>query len=107
MQACCKAHKLTCRTESEVQACALCGVVTPRLPARGEMAVRGLYIFKHDNELGNAPAHSLFKRIQPKLRQGVIVPREFEDYDVAVNREDLPQGVELEIPGCELPLAML
>jgi hypothetical protein len=29
----------------------------------------------------------------------VIAPREFEDYDVAVNREDMPQGVELEILG--------
>lgn len=68
-----------------------------RSAARGEMATRGLYIFKHSSELGNAPAHSLFKRIQPKLKDGALVPREFEDYIVAVNRENLPTGVELTV----------
>jgi len=28
--------------------------------ARGEMATQKLFIFRHDNELGNAPAHKLF-----------------------------------------------
>jgi CRISPR-associated protein Csd2 len=70
-----------------------------RSAARGEMSTRGLYIFKHASELGNAPAHSLLKRIQPKLKQGIIAPRDWEDYEVAVNREDMPQGVELQIQG--------
>jgi CRISPR-associated protein Csd2 len=76
-----------------------------RSAARGEMATRGLYIFKHASELGNAPAHSLFKRIDPKLKpkselkDGISVARDFEDYGVAVNRENLPQGVELQILG--------
>jgi len=76
-----------------------------RSAARGEMATRGLYIFKHASELGNAPAHSLFMRIEPKLKpksglkDGISVARDFEDYDVTVNREDLPQGVELQILG--------
>ena len=30
-------------------------------------ATRGLYVFKHDSELGNAHAHSLFDRISIKL----------------------------------------
>jgi hypothetical protein len=34
-----------------------------RSAARGEMATRGLYVFKHDSELGNARAHELFERI--------------------------------------------
>ena len=76
-----------------------------RSAARGEMATRGLYIFKHASELGNAPAHSLFKRIEPKLKpkselkDGISVARDFEDYSIAVNRENLPQGVELQILG--------
>ncbi len=70
-----------------------------RSAARGEMSTRGLYIFKHASELGNAPAHSLLKRIQPKLNEGVLAPRDWEDYGVAVNRENLPQGVELQILG--------
>jgi CRISPR-associated protein Csd2 len=70
-----------------------------RSAARGEMSTRGLYIFKHASELGNAPAHSLLNRIQPKLNDSGIVPRDWEDYSVAVNRENLPQGVELQILG--------
>ena len=48
-----------------------------RSAARGEMNTRGLFIFKHTSELGNAPAHSLFKRIQPMLKEGVIAPRDY------------------------------
>lgn len=67
-----------------------------RSAARGEMSTRGLYVFKHDSELGNAPAHSLFARIQPKLNDGVAVPRDFADYTVSVNEEGMPSGVTLE-----------
>ena len=45
-----------------------------RSAARGQMSTRGLYVFKHDSELGNAPAHSLFTRIQPKLNEGATAP---------------------------------
>ena len=31
--------------------------------ARGKMAVRELVVFKHESELGNAPAHKLFERV--------------------------------------------
>ncbi len=68
-----------------------------RSAARGEMATRGLYIFKHASELGNAPAHSLFKRVAPKLNNGVLVPRDFADYTVEVDRSNIPTGVELEV----------
>lgn len=66
-----------------------------RSAARGEMATRGLYVFKHESQLGNAPAHDLFARIQPKLKEGVLVPRDFDNYSVSVDVGDLPQGVEL------------
>lgn len=62
---------------------------------RGMLALRGLYIFSHDNPLGNASAHSLFERITPKLVEGVTVPRSFNDYVVRVNDSDLPQGITL------------
>lgn len=67
-----------------------------RSAARGEMSTRGLYVFKHDSELGNTPAFSLFERIQPKLKNGIIVPRSFEDYEVFVNKEAMPSGITLE-----------
>lgn len=70
-----------------------------RSAARGEMSTRGIYIFKHSSELGNAAAHSLFKLVQPKMKEGTTVPRDFEDYETKVSREGLPQKVELEILG--------
>ena len=64
-----------------------------RSAARGEMATRGLYVFKHDSELGNAPAHELFKRISAKA--ATEIPRNFVDYKVTVNDADMPAGVSL------------
>jgi len=64
-----------------------------RSAARGEMSTRGLYVFKHDSELGNAHAHTLFERI--KATKKVDVPRSFSDYDVAVDESAMPSGVTL------------
>lgn len=66
-----------------------------RSAAHGEMATRGLYVFKHDSELGNAPAHALFERIRPQLKDGVEVARSFNDYTVAVDEAGMPAGVSL------------
>lgn len=64
-----------------------------RSAARGQMATRGLYVFKHSSELGDAPAHALFDRIQ--IKKTAEVPRSFSDYAVAVNTTDMPTGVTL------------
>ena len=69
-----------------------------RAAARGEMTTRGLYVFKHDSELGNAPAHALFERVQVQRKPGVDVPRAFTDYTVSVTADDLPNGVSLIRP---------
>lgn len=66
-----------------------------RSAARGEMSTRGLYVFKHDSELGNAHAHSLFDRIKIKRKDDVDVPRSFADYEVSVDEAGLPAGVSL------------
>ncbi len=66
-----------------------------RSAARGEMSTRGLYVFKHDSELGNAHAHSLFDRIKIKRKDDVEVPRSFGDYEVSVDETGLPAGVTL------------
>ncbi len=63
--------------------------------ARAEMAVRGVYIFTHENPRGNAPAHKLFERIEIQCKEGVDPPRAFTDYDVTVKSEDMPNGVTL------------
>jgi CRISPR-associated protein Csd2 len=66
-----------------------------RSAARGEMSTRGLFVFKHDSELGNAHAHSLFDRISIKRRVGVEVPRRFADYDVVVDDAETAPGVTM------------
>ena len=63
--------------------------------ARGKMAVRELIVFKHDSELGNAPAYKLFEKVQVKPVEGVEVPRKYGDYVVSVS-DDLPEGVHCE-----------
>jgi CRISPR-associated protein Csd2 len=64
-----------------------------RSAARGEMTTRGLYVFRHDSELGNAPAHTLFERIH--VTRTADVPRSFADYEVFVNDAAMPSGVTL------------
>ena len=66
-----------------------------RSAARGEMTTRGLFVFKHEQPLGNAPAHALFDHIQVKRNDAVEVPRRFEDYTVAVDEAAMPPGVTL------------
>ena len=58
--------------------------------ARGNMAVRELIVFKHSNELGNAPAYKLFERVKVSRKEEVQVPRAYEDYTVEVDTESLP-----------------
>lgn len=57
--------------------------------SRGQMNARGLYVFEHSNSLGDAPADSLFKRIVVKKKETAGVVRSFEDYEVAVDGENL------------------
>ena len=63
--------------------------------SRGRMACHGLYVFSHDNPLGNAPAHQLFSRFDARLKSGVETAREYGDYAVAVNGAGMPTGVTL------------
>ena len=64
-----------------------------RSASRGMMALRGLYVFSHENRLGNAPAHTLLDRV--RIPKAGTVPRSFDDYEVAVDEADLPPGVTL------------
>ena len=60
--------------------------------ARGKMAVRKLIIFKHESELGCAPAYKLFDAVKVARKEGVELPREYSDYEIDISTE-LPQGV--------------
>jgi CRISPR-associated protein Csd2 len=67
-----------------------------RSAARGEMAARRLIAFKHAHPMGNAPAHSLFDRVAViRNGDGDAPARSFADYSVRIDRDGLPDGVEI------------
>lgn len=63
--------------------------------ARGMMSARKLIVFKHNSMLGNASARALFDLIQVKSKNEGAPARAFSDYDVIIDRDKLPTGVEL------------
>ena len=82
-----------------------------RSAARGEMASRKLIVFKHASALGNAQAQSLFDRVTvERLHAGSAQPvgseathnwppaRAWSDYRVSIDRDGLPDGVEIIEP---------
>lgn len=66
-----------------------------RSAARGQMQTRGLYVFRHDSALGNAPAHTLLDRIKIERKLPSEPARRFEDYNVLTDSKQLPNGVTL------------
>jgi len=64
-----------------------------RSAARGEMASRKLYVFEHENPLGNAPAHTLFERINIQRKDQTRPARAFADYEVTFDKGNLPPGI--------------
>lgn len=66
-----------------------------RSAARGKMAVRKLYIFKHSNDLGDAPSYKLFDSIHVAKKETVKVPRAFSDYSVNFDSASIPNAVEV------------
>ena len=74
-----------------------------RSAARGEMSTRGLYVFKHDSELGNAPAHALFDRLKVEPKAEGEVARSFDAYAVAFDGQSLAVGQSVQpAPGVTL-----
>jgi CRISPR-associated protein Csd2 len=65
-----------------------------RSAARGMMSSQKLFVFKHRDKLGNAPAHKLFNLIDIQRKTGSEGPaRSFKDYTVSVGTA--PDGVEI------------
>lgn len=82
-----------------------------RSAARGEMASRKLIVFRHESALGNAQAQSLFDRVKTlRSYQDSTQPigspaidnwppaRQWSDYAVTIDRDNLPTGVEIIEP---------
>jgi CRISPR-associated protein Csd2 len=65
-----------------------------RSATRGEMAVRGLWLFEHKDKLGNAPAHRVLATVQiPSVPQA----RSFAEYEAAGITE--PADATEALPG--------
>jgi len=69
-----------------------------RAATRGEMTLRGLYVFTHDDALGRAPAHRLTDLVtvgRAPAEAQAAPARQFGDYQVKVGEQDIPAGVTL------------
>lgn len=67
-----------------------------RSAARGLMSARRIIAFVHSSKLGNAPAGTLFDRVKVSQKANVDIPRSFNDYEVVVDKENLPEGIEIK-----------
>lgn len=66
-----------------------------RSAARGDMRLREVFVFRHEDPLGNAHAGKLFDLVRPKLKEGISVPREYDHYEVIPEASNLPSGVTM------------
>lgn len=66
-----------------------------RSAARGLMSAQKLIIFRHDSELGNAPANKLFDLVKVE-KDPEIVARSFAEYKIVIDKNSLPIGVTIE-----------
>ena len=65
-----------------------------RSAARGMMSCQKLIAFKHDSAFGNDHANKLFSRIKISKKEGIVIPRRFDDYEVSIDKTEL-KGVEV------------
>lgn len=66
-----------------------------RAAARGNMAVRELIVFKHDSELGEAPAYKLFDTIKISRNNPETPARAYSDYTVTIDEAKIPAGITM------------
>ena len=67
-----------------------------RAAARGNMAVRELIVFKHDSELGEAPAYRLFDTIKITRNNQEAPARAYSDYTITIDEDKIPAGVTMK-----------
>lgn len=67
-----------------------------RSAARGLMSAQKLIVFKHNSVLGNAPANKLFDLVKVERKDKSVPARSFGDYEVTINKVNLPSGVAIE-----------
>jgi CRISPR-associated protein Csd2 len=67
-----------------------------RSAARGKMASRILVAYKHDNIIGNAPAHLLLSRLKVERDSTDKPARAYSEYKVCLEEENIPTGVTIQ-----------
>jgi CRISPR-associated protein Csd2 len=63
--------------------------------ARGMMSTRKLIVFRHSSAFGNTHAYQLFDSIKIERKDKMKPARSFDDYTITVNKDSIPQEVEL------------
>ncbi|MEJ1297008.1 MAG: type I-C CRISPR-associated protein Cas7/Csd2 [Candidatus Sedimenticola sp. (ex Thyasira tokunagai)] len=66
-----------------------------RSAARGEMSARGLLLFKHNDRLGNAPAHALFDRVTIERADPTKPARTYNDYRMLFDGQSIDEVIKL------------
>jgi len=66
-----------------------------RAATRGEMTLRGLYVFTHDDALGRAPAKHLDDLVAIERTDATAPARRFGDYRVSIDEKQVPAGITL------------
>ena len=66
-----------------------------RSAARGLMGTRKLFVFEHSSLMGDAPVQRLFDAITVVKKNSSKPARDFSDYTVTIDREQIPSGVQL------------
>ncbi len=90
--------KKTDFTENDMETlcdCILHMFETDHAAGRGDMAVRKLIVFKHESMWGNAFEEDLLKLVT--VKKNTDTPVSYEDYDVTIDTENVPKGVEVII----------
>ena len=65
--------------------------------ARGKMAVRKLYVFKHQSILGNAPSHILFDKSTARKKGETSPARTFGDYEIIAPNAGKLENLDVEL----------
>lgn len=66
-----------------------------RSAARGLMGTRKLILFEHSSALGDTQAQTLFDSVVINRKDLSVSPRDFSDYEVTINRANIPDSVKL------------
>lgn len=64
--------------------------------ARGKMAARKLFVFKHESALGNAPSDRMLAAITVSRSNTDAPPRAFGDYIINIAADKIPGQVQLQ-----------